>query len=99
MWRDSLPVFGWTALLSLGSGIIFLAFAFLLYRSYRTRKLKCTTCGTRMNRLKEEEDNELLSDSQDFEEKLDTIDYDVWECPHCGTIERYAFKKNQQKYK
>lgn len=98
MWRDSLPVFGWTALLSLGSGIIFLAFAFLLYRSYRTRKLKCTTCGTRMNRLKEEEDNELLSDSQDFEEKLDTIDYDVWECPHCGTIERYAFKKNQQKY-
>ncbi len=46
-----------------------------------------------MNRLKEEEDNELLSNSQDFEEKLDTIDYDVWECPHCGTIERYAFKR------
>ncbi len=98
MWRDSLTTFGWASLLSLGSGLIFFFLALLRYRSYRTRKLKCSTCGAKMNRLGEEEDNTLLSHSQDFEEKLDTIDYDVWECPECGTIERYAFKKNQQKY-
>lgn len=98
MWRDSLTTFGAAAIFSLGSGLIFFLLALLLYRSYRTRKLKCSTCGAKMNRLGEEEDNELLSASQDFEEKLDTIDYDVWECPHCGTIERYAFNKKQQKY-
>lgn len=98
MWRDSLPAFGWASVFSLGTGIPFLFLAWWRYRSYRTRKRLCSTCGTKMNRLGEKEDNELLSDSQDFEEKLDTIDYDVWECPRCGTVERYAFKKNQQKY-
>ncbi len=98
MWRDSLLTFAWASLFSLGTGLIFLLIALLLYRFYRTRKRKCSTCGTRMKRLSEQEDNELLSDSQDFEEKLDTIDYDVWECPKCGTIERYAYKKKQQKY-
>ena len=51
-----------------------------------------------MKRLSEEEDNELLSPSQDFEEKIKTVDYDVWECPKCGTIERFPFKENQSKY-
>lgn len=98
MWRDSLPTFGWISLFSIGTGLLFFLLALWLYRSYRTRRRHCSTCGTRMNRLGEQEDNELLSDSQDFEEKLDTIDYDVWECPKCGTVERYAYKKNQQKY-
>ena len=51
-----------------------------------------------MDRLPEDKDNDLLSSSQDFEEKLNTIDYDVWECPDCGTIERYPFKIKQLKY-
>lgn len=97
-WRASLSLFIWTSIFSMGSGLIFLLGAFLLYRSYRTRRRKCPTCGTRMRRLSENEDNELLSASQDFEENLDTVDYDVWECPKCGTIERFAFKKKQMKY-
>lgn len=40
----------------------------------------------------------LLSDSQDFEERLKTVDYDVWECPECGTIERFPFRARQKKY-
>ena len=39
-----------------------------------------------------------LNDSQDFEENLQTVDYDVWECPKCGKIERFAFRANQKKY-
>lgn len=51
-----------------------------------------------MHRLNEEEDNALLTPSQDFEEKLKTVDYDVWECPSCGTVERLPFKAKQMKY-
>ena len=51
-----------------------------------------------MHRLPEEKDNELLTPSQDLEERLDTVDYDVWECPECGTVERFPFKVKQTKY-
>ncbi|MDE6339582.1 MAG: TPM domain-containing protein, partial [Muribaculaceae bacterium] len=98
MWRDSLPMFGWMTLISVGTGAIFWLIAFLLYRRWRTRPRPCSTCGAKMKRLGEEEDNELLSPAQDFEEKLNTIDYDVWECPTCGTIERYPYKSKQQEY-
>ena len=62
--------------------------AFYIYRRWRTRKLKCPVCGTGMKRLPEDKDNLLLTDSQDFEEKIRTVDYDVWECPRCGAVER-----------
>ncbi len=97
-WRNSLVTFGWCSLLSLGSGLVWLLIAFLMYRRTRTKPLKCSTCGAKMHRLPEDEDNELLSDSQDFEEKLNTVDYDVWECPKCGTIERFPYKTKQLKY-
>ena len=51
-----------------------------------------------MHRLNEEEDNALLTPSHDFEEKLKTVVYDVWECPSCGTVERLPYKAKQMKY-
>lgn len=97
-WRNTLNKFGWLILFSGGSGIIFYLLANLLYHRNRNRRRRCSTCGAKMERLPEDKDNELLSSSQDFEEKLNTIDYDVWECPACGTIERYPFKLKQLKY-
>ena len=81
LWRRHLPTYFWCSLLSLGAGLIFFILAFWLYRSIRTRKRKCPNCGHKMHRLNEEEDNALLTPSQDFEERLKTVDYDVWECP------------------
>ena len=97
-WRSHLTTYFWIGVLSLGSGLIFFLLAFLCYRRLRTKRIKCSTCGALMHRLPEDKDNELLSDSQDFEEKLNTVDYDVWECPECGTIERFPFKVKQKKY-
>lgn len=97
-WRSQLKTFGWLALISLGLGVPFWAAAFFAYRYWRTRKLKCPTCNAKMKRLPEDEDNQLLSDSQDFEEQLKTVDYDVWECPVCGTVDRYAYRADQKKY-
>lgn len=97
-WRDAMPTFGWLTLSGLGSGCIFWVLSYLMYRYWRTRPRPCSTCGAKMKRLGEEEDNELLNPAQDLEEQLKTIDYDVWDCPACGTIERYPYKKRQQVY-
>ena len=98
MWRSHIKSYVWFSVLSLGTALPFLLLAVWQYRSWRTRRLKCPTCGARMNRLPEDKDNELLSASQDFEERLNTVDYDVWECPECGTVERFPYKVRQTKY-
>ena len=97
-WRRQLPAFWWAALISLGSGVVFALLALWRYRAARDGRRKCETCGHLMKKLGEEEDNALLSPSQDFEEKLKTVDYDVWECPHCHTVERFPFKEKQMRY-
>lgn len=98
MWRGHLKVYLVCGIVSMGTGLIFWLLALWIYRSTRNRKLKCPTCGAKMDKLSEESDNELLSPSQDFEEKLKTVDYDVWVCPKCGTIERLPYKMNQKTY-
>lgn len=81
-------------------GIAFPAALLAEWKRYRSRNkpLKCPTCGSQMRKLNEEEDNAKLSPSQDFEERLKTVDYDVWVCPECGSTERFAFRANQNKY-
>lgn len=98
LWRAHLPTFFWLGVLSCGAGLIFFLLAWAIYRRWRMRPLKCSTCGAKMKRLPEDKDNELLSDAQDFEEKIQSVDYDVWECPSCGTIERFPYRANQKKY-
>lgn len=97
-WRARLPLYWICGIVSLGVGIIFPLLALFMYRMYRRKPLRCDTCGAKMHKLSEEEDNQLLSGSQDLEERLDTVDYDVWECPECGTVERFPFPKKQNKY-
>lgn len=97
-WHDHRMAYWILALCSLGIGIIPALLAEWRYRRERNKPMKCPSCGTNMRKLNEEEDNALLSPSQDFEEKLNTVDYDVWECPECGVVERYPFKVKQMKY-
>lgn len=97
-WREHLPIYFAATIFSLGAGVIFLLLAWLLVKRYRNKKIKCDTCGAKMRKLSEEDDNLLLSPAQDLEERLNTVDYDVWECPDCGTIERFPFKQRQSKY-
>lgn len=97
-WRASLKPLLFTGIMSLGSGLLFYVLAYALYRYWRTKRVKCSTCGAKMRRLPEDKDNELLSQSQDLEERLNTIDYDVWECPQCGTVERFPYRVDQKKY-
>lgn len=98
MWRKMLPYQGALALFSCGTAIIFFILTLIMYRYWRTKKVICPTCGSKMHRLPEDKDNEFLTPAQDFEEQLNTIDWDVWKCDQCGTIERLPFRTPQDKY-
>lgn len=98
LWRSHLSIFWICAVFSFGAGLLTALMALWLTRLYRTKPVRCDTCGARMKKLNEEEDNQLLSPAQDLEERLDTVDYDVWVCPDCGTVERFPFRQNQSEY-
>lgn len=70
--------------LTLGAGApALLAMMWFRHRLRRHKRL-CTHCGTRMRLIDEVHDNDYLSHSQDLEEKLGSVDYDVWHCPTCA---------------
>ncbi|MCM1224373.1 MAG: TPM domain-containing protein, partial [Lachnospiraceae bacterium] len=58
---------------------------------YRNKPRKCDVCGTKMNKLPEDEDNKYLTAAQDKEEQLGSVDYDVWLCPKCHASEIFPF--------
>jgi uncharacterized protein len=47
----------------------------------RARPRRCPECGERMHRLSEPEDDAALAAGQQVEERLGSVDYDVWRCP------------------
>ncbi len=59
----------------------------LILRRWRNRPRSCARCGSKMNKLDEVHDNDYLSPAQDTEERIKSIDYDVWLCPTCGETE------------
>lgn len=64
----------------------------ILLNRWRNTSRKCPNCGTRMEKVDEVHDNDYLTPSQDTEERVGSVDYDVWLCPVCGEtdIEPYV---------
>jgi uncharacterized protein len=52
------------------------------WRRYRRRR--CPACQSWMIRLDEAEDDASLADGQRAEERVGSVDYDVWKCGACG---------------
>jgi uncharacterized protein len=52
----------------------------------------CSKCGTQLQLLNEQEDDPKLTEVQRLEEKIGSVDYDVWFCPAClhNDTERYV---------
>lgn len=72
--------------------------AFFGRRSWlRNRPHRCPRCGKRMQRLDESHDNSALDAGQQLEEKLGSVDYDVWRCS-CGQQLVIPFKKLMSGY-
>ena len=51
----------------------------------------CSKCGTQLELLSEQDEDPKLSSVQQLEEKIGSVDYDVWICPAClnQDTERY----------
>lgn len=84
---------------------IFPVFILFLYvwvsirlKRLRNKPQKCDLCGTKMRKLSEEEDNRYLTPQENTEEKLQSVDYDVWLCDQCGNTKIYPYENRFTKY-
>lgn len=77
--------------LSLGMGLIPFVILWLVQRHIRLKRHNCPNCGTRMHRVDEEHDNDYLTPAQDMEERIGSVDYDVWLCPNCNETDIIPF--------
>lgn len=84
--------------LMLGIPVLSLLLLVLLMRHVRLHKRLCPHCSTRMARVDEDNDNNYLTQSQDAEERLDSVDYDVWLCPQCGETDIIPYVNPARNY-
>ena len=95
--RLTLPV-AITACLTLGMGVPALIMLCYKMRRVRRHKRNCPHCGTVMQLIDEVHDNDYLTPSQDLEEQLNSVDYDVWHCPSCLQTDIYPYKNRSSRY-
>lgn len=83
-----------------GLGMPLPAFLLLLLvmRRIRNKKRKCPNCHHAMVKLDEKHDNDYLTPAQDLEERLNSIDYDVWLCPQCHEKDVIPFINKASSY-
>lgn len=84
--------------LTLGMGVVMWLPLVLVMRHIRLRRRKCPNCGTVMHRVDEVHDNDYLTPAQDMEERLNSVDYDVWLCPQCGETDIIPYVNNSKAY-
>lgn len=84
--------------ITLGLGVISWAAWWLLRRNTRLHRHNCPNCGTRMNRVDEVHDNDYLTPAQDIEEKINSVDYDVWLCPKCNETDIIPYVNSLTSY-
>ncbi len=57
----------------------------------RRRPRKCGNCGEQAERLGELADDAHLNAAEKTEERLGSVDYDVWACLSCGTTQKLRY--------
>jgi uncharacterized protein len=66
---------------------------------WRRRVRRCPNGHGKMRLLSEAEDNAMLTREEGLEERLGSVDYDVWVCPQCNRRLVIPYKKWFSKYK
>lgn len=67
-------------------------------RIYRNHPRKCRQCMGRMNKLTERTEDEYLTEGQKLEETLRAVDYDVWQCESCRSVEMWFYLNRHSSY-
>ena len=83
-----------------GLGLPVVAYLWLTFvmRRIRNHARNCPNCGHAMRKLDEVTDNNYLTPAQDLEERLNSIDYDVWLCPQCGEKDVIPYVNRSSSY-
>ncbi|MCM1517595.1 MAG: TPM domain-containing protein [Pseudoflavonifractor sp.] len=84
--------------LALGMPLPLFLFTAWQMKRLRNKPHKCQNCGHVMKKLDENTDNMYLTPAQDFEERINSVDYDVWLCPQCNATDILPFVNKQSGY-
>lgn len=80
-WKPGYLIGGFA---TLGMGLVPAIWLVLLMEHWRNGRRACPNCGGPMKKIDEVHDNDYLTPAQDLEERVGSVDYDVWLCPKCG---------------
>ncbi|HJT31019.1 MAG TPA: TPM domain-containing protein [Pirellulales bacterium] len=58
---------------------------------WRYHVRQCVGCGAPMTRLSEAADDQYLTPGERTEERLGSVDYDVWSCGVCGQTQKFRY--------
>lgn len=97
-WRSSLTLLGFLSVGTLLTALPFYLLALGHYRKARYGTRKCDVCGGKMHLLKGSMALGSLTPSQQFEEKIGSVNYDVHKCDKCGNTEVTAFPVHNSPY-
>lgn len=97
-WRSDLRLFGWLSAGTLLTALPFYLLALYHYRKARYGKWECDNCGAKMKYVKGDDAMGMLTPSQQFEEKLGSVHYDVHRCEKCGNAEVTPYPAHNSKY-
>jgi uncharacterized protein len=82
---ESRPTGVVAVVIGLLAGIPISVGSLLGFRAWRRRRpRRCPACHGLMTRLSEADDDALLEKGQQAEERIGSVDYDVWKCGACG---------------
>lgn len=71
--------------------VVYLPCMLTLRGRYRQRVRPCEACGQPTRLLSEQEEDAHLPAARQTEERLGSVDHDVWSCGACGAAQRVSF--------
>ena len=76
-----------------GGGILGLVAAMFLWSRYKVRygQRHCKLCQSDMVLLDEQQDDAHLNHAEQLEERLGSVDYDVWACLNCENVLKFRY--------
>ena len=80
-WKPVYLILGFA---TIGMGMLAAVILVAMLQHWRNGRRACPNCGAAMRKVDEVHDNDYLTPAQDLEEKIGSVDYDVWLCPKCG---------------
>ena len=92
------PVVMFLSFMGLGLPVPALLLCLWKMKRLRDHGRRCPNCDNPMHKLDEATDNNYLTPAQDLEERLNSVDYDVWLCDRCGEKDVIPYVNRQSAY-